>query len=262
MKFVHRLIVFFVLTILTQIGGIIYVISIYVSNKWNHSYKFKTSIVFVTLYITATFIIVPPLASLWGRVRIQNTPVIQPANYASILLNRNYVRPKINQLLQKTARNLQDTPIKIHYLDANFPFINGFPLLPHLSHNDGKKIDLSLIYETKEGKISDKQKSISGYGVFVAPHKGEFNQTKWCKQKGYFQYGYTKYLTLGKINKELVFSQKGTKRLIKSILKNRNLGKIFIEPHLKNRLHLHDKQIRFQGCRAVRHDDHIHIQVK
>jgi hypothetical protein len=23
-------------------------------------------------------------------------------------------------------------------LDANFPFVNGFPLLPHLSHADGK----------------------------------------------------------------------------------------------------------------------------
>jgi len=262
MKFVFHLIVFVILTIFTQIGGVIYIISIYISREWKCTFKFKTSIVFVTLYIIATFVIVPPLASLWGRERVKNTPVIQPANYASILLNRNYVRPKMNKLLQKTARNLQGTPIKIHYLDANFPFFNGFPLLPHMSHNDGKKIDLSLIYETKKGEISNKQKSISGYGVFVAPHKGEFDQTKDCKQKGYFQYDYTKYLTFGKINKKLVFSEKGTKRLIESILKNRNLGKIFIEPHLKKRLHLRDKRIRFHGCRAVRHDDHIHIQLK
>ncbi len=123
-------------------------------------------------------------------------------------------------------------------------------------------IGISFIYKTKKGEISNKQKSISGYGVFVAPHKGEFDQTKDCKQKGYFQYDYTKYLTFGEINKELVFSEKGTKRLIESILKNRNPGKIFIESHLKNRLHLHDKRIRFHGCRAVRHDDHIHIQLK
>lgn len=59
-----------------------------------------------------------------------------------------------------------------------------------------------------------------------------------------------------------VFSTKGTQKLIESILDNKNLGKIFIEPHLKNRMKLGDKRIRYHGCRAVRHDDHIHIQLK
>ncbi|MBB3160132.1 hypothetical protein FHS25_000564 [Rhizobium laguerreae] len=40
------------------------------------------------------------------------------------------------------------------------------------------------------------------------------------------------------------------------------LRKIFIEPHLKNALGIADSHIRFQGCRAARHDDHIHIQVE
>jgi hypothetical protein len=40
------------------------------------------------------------------------------------------------------------------------------------------------------------------------------------------------------------------------------LQKIFIEPHLKNALGIADSHIRFQGCRAARHDDHIHIQVE
>lgn len=40
------------------------------------------------------------------------------------------------------------------------------------------------------------------------------------------------------------------------------LQKIFIEPHLKNALGITDSHIRFQGCRAARHDDHIHIQVE
>ena len=36
---------------------------------------------------------------------------------------------------------------------------------------------------------------------------------------------------------------------------------LLLEPHLKTRLKLekYDK-IRFQGCRAARHDDHIHVQ--
>ena len=180
----------------------------------------------------------------------------------TVLLNRNYVKPELNNLLSFTEQNLKGTNIEIHYLDANFPFINKFPLLPHLSHNDGKKIDISLIYETKDGKLSNKQKSNSGYGVFEGPKINETNQIKVCKDKGYFQYDFPKYLTLGEINTDLVFSKKGTKKLILSILKHKSLGKIFIEPHLKNRLHLKSNRVRYHGCGAVRHDDHIHIQLK
>ena len=75
-------------------------------------------------------------------------------------------------------------------------------------------------------------------------------------------YDFPKYLTFGKINKDLVFSEKGTKKLIKNILKSRDVGKIFIEPHLKNRINLKNKKIRFHGCGAVRHDDHIHVELK
>ena len=180
----------------------------------------------------------------------------------TILLNRNYVRPEMNHLLRQIENTLKNTNIEIHYLDANFPFINRFPLLPHLSHNDGKKIDLSLIYENQKGEISNKQKSNSGYGVFTKPRKNEINQIEKCINSGYFQYDYPKYLTLGEINKNLKFSEKGTKRLIESLLKQKTLGKLFIEPHLKTRLRLNDDRIRYHGCRAVRHDDHIHIQLK
>ncbi|MEL0650030.1 MULTISPECIES: hypothetical protein [Algibacter] len=180
----------------------------------------------------------------------------------TVLLNRNYVRPKLNELLNKTEKELNGTNIEIHYLDANFPFINKFPLLPHLSHNDGKKIDISLIYETQNGIITNKQKSISGYGFFENPKPSEFNQIEKCLENGFFQYDFPKHLTLGEINKELVFSKKGTKKLIENILKSKDLGKLFIEPHLKSRMNLKENRIRYHGCRAVRHDDHIHIQLK
>lgn len=37
--------------------------------------------------------------------------------------------------------------------------------------------------------------------------------------------------------------------------------KIFVEPHLQRKLGAYDAKIRFQGCRAARHDDHIHFQL-
>ena len=40
-------------------------------------------------------------------------------------------------------------------------------------------------------------------------------------------------------------------------------GKILLEPHLAHRLGVEGRpNIRFQGCRAARHDDHIHVQIR
>ena len=261
-KTLLKLLLFGVLTVITQIGGIVYLVSLLISKKWNKKLKFKTGLIFIGLYLFSTFLIVPFIAPIFGRERVNHSEKIKPTNYMTVLLNRNYVRPQLNNLLSKTAKELSATAIEIHYLDANFPFINKFPLLPHLSHNDGKKIDLSLIYQTENGIIKNGQKSISGYGVFEDPTANEYDQVTKCISSGYFQYDYPKYMTFGKINKGYVFSKKGTKKLINSILKNQNLGKLFIEPHLKSRMSLNDTRIRYHGCMAVRHDDHIHIQLK
>jgi len=99
--------------------------------------------VFLSIYLLSTLLIVPLIAPKFGRERIKS---VTPASYFTILANRNYVTPEMNVLL----KDLQDKLGHVNYLDANFPFIDKFPLLPHLSHNDGKKLDLSLAYETSD----------------------------------------------------------------------------------------------------------------
>ena len=262
MKLIIYTLIFTILTIITQIGGLIFLFALWLNRVWKIDFKLKLFSIFSILYLISTFLIVPKIAPMFGREVVINNEKIEPTNYLTILLNRNYVKPKLNELLKETERHLLQTDIKIKYLDACFPFINKFPLLPHLSHNDGKKIDISFVYEDSQGELTNNKKSVSGYGVFVPFKKGEYSQTKMCKDKGYFQYDYPKYLTLGKINSALVFSQKGTKRLIHALLKSKKLGKLFIEPNLKNRLRLNDSRVRNHGCRAVRHDDHIHIQLR
>lgn len=262
MKFIFNCLLFIFLTVITQIGGFIYLLSIVISNKWKYQFRLKKLVLFISIYLITTFLIIPAIAPFFGREKIKNTKNIQPTSIVTVLLNRNYVRPKLNELLQQTALKLKNKKVNIHYLDANFPFINNFPLLPHLSHNDGRKLDLSLVYQTNKGIVSDKQKSNSGYGIFEEPLKNETNQSLLCKKNGYKQYDYPKYITFGSINQNLIFSEKGTKDLINSLLLNNNLEKLFIEPHLKQRLNLSDSRIRYHGCKAVRHDDHIHIQIK
>lgn len=262
-KIILHLLCFVILTALTQIGGIIYLISLFIISKKKPKYRIKRILFFTFLYLTSTFLIVPNIAPFFGRVKIEDIYRIKSHNYFIKTCNRNYVTPKMHTVLTDISLRLnKEFPnVKLIYLDANFPFFDGFPLLPHLSHNDGKKIDISFVYENRKGNLTNLKPSISGYGVFATSLKGEFNQTKTCKQNGFWQYDFTKYLTFGSPHKDFKFSSIATKKLIELILKNDKTSKLFIEPHLKKRLKLNNSKIRFHGCRAVRHDDHIHLQI-
>ncbi len=262
-KYSWSILLVIVFTVISQIGGIVYFISIVLARKIKSQIPGKLVLVFTSLYLVSTFLIVPTISPWFGRQKIDSNPFLKPASIITVLLNRNYVTSETNKFLSEVSNQLMcdKSEIQIRYLDACFPFLNGFPLLPHLSHNDGHKIDFSLVYEDEIGTIVNKGKSLSGYGVFEDACNDEFNQCKDCIEKGYFQYDYSKYLTLGSINSNLRFSERGTKELIDAILNNKNLTKLFIEPHLKHRLNLADKRVRFHGCSAVRHDDHIHVQI-
>lgn len=247
------------LTIVTQVGGILFLGSILFFRETIRFKYLYQLVLFILLYLVSTFFVIPNGAMFFGRERITNSKNITPTNFMTELLNRNYVKPELNIILQELSHKLPEG-VELKFLDANFPFFDGFPLLPHLSHNDGKKLDLSFIYEDKNGIVSNLKKSNSGYGIFE--YKGGNNQNDICKQNGYYQYDFPKYLTFGRINPDLVFSEKYNKILIESLLESNKIEKIFIEPHLKARLHLTDSRVRFQGCRSVRHDDHIHVQIK
>ncbi|MCL6220873.1 hypothetical protein [Zunongwangia pacifica] len=262
-KLLHSILII-LLTVITQIGGIIYLISILLIKPTAHKKRLKLLGIFIALYLIATFLIVPNVAPLFGREKIKETKFLQAHSLCYQLANRNYVRPELNQTLAQIARQLekQHHGIKLVHLDANFPFLDKFPLLPHLSHNDGKKIDVTFLYENPDGQLTNKKTSVSGYGVYERPKPGEYNQTDVCKNQGYWQYDFPKYLTLGTINDDIQFSENGTRNLVNLILEENTIGKLFIEPHLKTRLRLNHPKIRFHGCRAVRHDDHIHLQLK
>jgi len=264
LKYFLLSLIFIILTIITQVGGILYILSIYLAKKFKLTKSIHRLSIFIVLYLISTFILVPIIAPVFGREKIDNTDFIEPHTFFYTLMNRNYVSPELNELLRDISIELEKKHegIKLVYLDANFPFIDKFPLLPHLSHNDGNKIDICFIYQDSKGKIVNNKRSVSGYGVFEAPNPSEFDQTSECKKKGYWQYDYPKYLTFGSINDEISFSEIGTKNLINLILRNKNVEKLFLEPHLVKRLNLNNSKIRFHGCRAVRHDDHIHLQIK
>lgn len=63
------------------------------------------------------------------------------------------------------------------------------------------------------------------------------------------------------VRKDLTLGADRTATLIRVLLTDTRGGKVFVEPSLAAALGLADDRLRFQGCRAARHDDHIHVQL-
>jgi len=60
---------------------------------------------------------------------------------------------------------------------------------------------------------------------------------------------------------KLCYQPKTEKSLIASFATDRRIGKILLEPHLKQRLSLGYGKISGVQCGSVRHDDHVHVQL-
>jgi hypothetical protein len=265
--------VFISLTVLTQVGGLVYLVSFathgFINKRINHKVLKATVKVFsfLALYAITTFLVIPILTKPFGRVALPCTQAnnIRPLNFLTCLLNRHYVRPALQQATITVAKqmNTRYPGTIVNYLDAGFPFVNGFPLVPHLSHNDGKKLDLAFCYiDNKTGRATNDVPSVIGYGISEEPRSNEVHTADQCARQGNWQYSFlTKMIPQG--NKQnFTFDSTRTKVLVNLFVAQAAVGKVFIEPHLKKRLQLTNDKVRFHGCQAVRHDDHIHVQLK
>lgn len=253
---------FLLLTAITQIGGLVFLLTILISKRFKIKNLAISIFIFIGLYTFSTFVLVPKIAPLFGREKIVSNEFVKPHSIFYSWTNRNYVTASLQEVIQNAGKkiSIKNPGIQLVYLDANFPFIDGFPLLPHRYHNDGKKIDITFIY--KDGtKLTNAKPSFSGYGIFESPTNGEVNQINECLETGYKQYDFTKYVTLGSINPQLQFSKTANRNFINTFLSEKDVHTIFIEPHLKSRLDLENDKFVYHGCGTVRHDDHIHVEV-
>jgi len=263
-KIISHILVIIFLTILTQIGGFIYWGVILFNRKLKLSGR-KFFVLFCGTYLLFTFAIVPLTAPVFGRTTLPLWGNLKPLNFMTYVLNRHYVTPELKKqmIVLSSQMNSEFEGTKTKYLDANFPFLDGFPLIPHLSHNDGRKLDVAFYYlDAITKKRSNDAPSFIGYGIYDNPKTGEVNTAKQCDDKGFWQYGILGAIVPKWDENKFIVDQKRTARLVELLSKHSQTSKIFIEPHLKQRWDLSSyENIRFHGCHAVRHDDHIHTQV-
>ena len=274
LRIIKRLLVFSFLTMVTQVGGLTYIVShiIYSSIKLKKLLGYKESlrrISFHTLiYLMCTFFIIPPIAGIFGRVPLPLFPEksFGPRTIWTVILNRNYVRPLLKETALKISSEMaaKHSGIRINYFEANHPFFKGYPLIPHLSHSDGKKLDIGFIYnDSKTGNLSSTTPSIIGYGISEEPLQGEYNRPLDCgKDPKNWAYNFMNSIYPQQAKQYYQFNISITKELISSFSNNKVISKIFLEPHLKSRLGLRSGKISQVQCGTVRHDDHFHVQLE
>jgi hypothetical protein len=264
------------LTVLTQVGGLVLLACIpiykWVKPKISQIYYRRgfMFLIYALLYGFVSFVIVPPLAESCGRVPMpynDDSPFVRPHNFVTVLANRHYVTPTMKRITEgvaaKIAERFKDN-ISMRYLDACFPFWDGFPLLPHQTHNDGKKLDIAFYYTQAidNQPISDSP-SWLGYGVCEEPKAGEENRPEFCSDKGEWQYNFMQRHIIPQHRKsDFRFDAKKTTEMVRLFATDSHVRIILIEPHLKARLGFQtNTKIRIPPCDAVRHDDHIHVVV-
>jgi hypothetical protein len=241
------------LTALTQIGGLLWLVAYGLAGRWSTGKGKKKSaakgasglrlgrslLLFLPLYALVSVAMLPMAADLWGKTQLPvwSSPQLKPVSLLYPFLNRHYVTLPTKRMLLEVAEQLheQHPGAEVQYLDAGFPLFSSFPLLPHLSHSDGRKVDLAFFYRRADGSLTNEKPSRSGYGVFEGPTEKESAIAEECQKKGYWQYSYPQYLTMGR-SSPLQFDAPRTQKLIQLLLRQAGTEKIFLEPHLKQRL--------------------------
>lgn len=171
---------FMALTIVTQVGGLLYVLALFLRTRLFPATNRKLamlSLLFACVYAIA-WAPIGRLAGLSGRTALPcflGSNSTLAASPIACLLHRHYVSPQMKALTlslseavdRRFPRTLTMT------LDGNFPFIDGFPIVPHLSHDDGRKLDLAFYYASHEGYARGQLRSPIGYWAFERLGAGE-----------------------------------------------------------------------------------------
>ena len=257
------------LTAVTQIGGLAYLAALLLrATLFRRSRYPATALLlpFLLFYGGATLALRTEMFTT--RIPLScasdESRALAAASPLLCLLNRNYVSADLYHALEALSGHMdQRFPGTLtQVLDTGFPFFDNFPLLPPLSHDDGRKADLAFYYRDGEGEYRrGLLASPLGYWGFTPPRPGEpqpcagggsLFSLRW--DMGWFQ---------PLVRDDISLDAARTKAALEWLTSEGRLygiEKILLEPHLKSRLGLTSDRIRFQGCGAARHDDHIHVE--
>lgn len=178
---------------------------------------------------------------------------LRPVSRGYCLTRHNYVTPAARTaLLAAAAQVAAEHPgAVVLYMDASWPQ-GTRPMPPHLSHGDGREIDLAVFFQRPDGRTLPRPPSLSGYNAFEPPRREA--ERSCVGVAGPHRQPDPPAARPWRLDAAR------TADLIRALSAERRVRRIFIEPHLKRRLGFaRDGKVRFAGCQAARHDDHLHV---
>ena len=235
-----------VLTVLTQLGGL----------AWLAALFFRRRLLVFLLAYAVLWGGAQVIAPVFGRVPVPcSGEVLREQSWLYCVMLRNFVTPEVAAVAHDAAEAVaREYPGTVTLaLDGSFPFGDGIPLAPHLSHDDGEKLDFAFYYADASGYVPGRTDSPLGYFAFLRSGD-ETCPPVWLTLR--WDMGWFTPLLRG-----LQWESGRTRALIDALVADPRVGKVFVEPPVAQMLGLSNEKMRFQGCRAARHDDHLHVQL-
>ncbi len=262
------------LTLVTQVGGAVLWLALPLLERLKRRLRpFGNCLAwcaviaaFVALYLAVGATLVPWSAAAFGRRPLPcfasaHQP-LQAVNPLFCAANRHYARASVHRLLLDLAEAMDVAypGSRLRYLDAGFPLFDGFPLAPHLSHHDGRKVDLAFYYRSRLDGTAVPSPSPLGYWAYSGPAPGEERPCQSRRSPLRWDLAW-----LQPLFESAEIDLERTAALLDWLQRHAGryrIEKVLLEPHLRRRMGLAAGVIRFQGCGAARHDDHLHVELR
>lgn len=179
-----------------------------------------------------------------------------PAHPQYCRRGRVFVRPEVREALIETAREMERRfpGTRMIFMDASGA--DGVvPFEPHLSHGDGRQADIMLFYTELDGApITGRPPGSrpNGYGAYEPPRPGDPQPCRGVDRPNDDRDP--------PANRAWRLDEDRSRALTEILVADERVRRILIEPHLERRWELEDEpRLRFAGCQAARHDDHLHV---
>ncbi|MDZ4776299.1 MAG: hypothetical protein SGJ23_05880 [Alphaproteobacteria bacterium] len=176
------------------------------------------------------------------------------SNYCT--LDRNWVTPRAHAVMRDVGAKVaaEHPGAVVHYMEASWPSAVR-PMPPHLSHGDGRQIDVALFYESIAGTPQPRPPTPSGYYAFEPMREGDVDPCAGAKRPGNNK--------SPPPDRSWRLDEQRTRTLIQALLADKRVRRLLLEPHLKARLGFaNEARIRFPGCNTLRHDGHVYVDVR
>lgn len=269
------------LTVLTELGGVLIwpavgVVEVFVARRRFAERVALRVMVPLAAYGIGTQTVVPEIARQVNRVPLPcaATPdrPLAPLTPLTCALQRNYLHAEGRASLIVAAREVAEAHpgTIVRFLDAGFP-LGVLPVLPHLFHGDGRRIDLALLWKRGKRPVPGARSPI-GYGGFAPgyerrcpPEPVSATRIPWLRDLPWVAELLPpmdlrwEWAALQPYTRDVELDVERTRTLAQQLVGLTSVRSVTTEPTLMAPL---GAGVKGSPCELPRHDDHLHVSFR